>query len=486
MSTTPPAGDPVAGTPADLAGTDPAGTGPTAPTDREGRSDPAARDRTIAGEAGPADRGRSSLQRRTVGVLAVAQVFSGLGNGSTLALGSILAVRLSGSEAWAGATTTALTLAAAVVAVPLSALAVRRGRRIALVTGLAGAMAGCAVIVLAVVTGLFALLLAGAALVGLATAVNLQSRFAAVDLASDARRGRDLSIVVWSITVGAVAGPNLVRPGAVLGRALGLPEIAGPFVISLAGMAVGALILLIALRPDPLLTARAAAVDRVTGPAPRGRAALRHGWAAIRREPRALAALLGVLAAHGAMVAVMSMTPLHLQHLNAAPPADAAAHLHEPDLLALIGLTISLHILGMYAFSPVMGWCTDRWGRTTTLLAGQGVLVVAVVLAGLGQAQVPVVTVGLLLLGLGWSASTVAGSTLLAESVDPGSRVLAQGVSDTLMGAFGAVGSAVAGALLAGVGYLGLNLTAVVLLGVAIVAVLRLARTGADRPATAR
>ncbi|GGC88760.1 MFS transporter [Tersicoccus solisilvae] len=453
MSTTPPAGDP--------------------PVERTAADGPAP------------GQGSGVLQRRTVTVLAIAQVFSGLGNGSTLALGSILAVRLSGSEAWAGATTTALTLAAAIVAVPLSAVAVRRGRRVALVSGLVGAMVGSAVIVLAVVTGLFALLLLGAALVGLATAVNLQSRFAAVDLAADARRGRDLSIVVWSITVGAVAGPNLVRPGAVLGHALGLPEIAGPFLISLAGMAVGAIILLVGLRPDPLLTARASLGSAVGGPAPRGPAALRHGWAAIRREPRALAGLLGVLAAHGAMVAVMSMTPLHLQHLNAAQPADAAAHLHEPDLLALIGFTISLHILGMYAFSPVMGWCTDRWGRTATLLAGQAVLVVAVVLAGIGQAQVPVVTVGLLLLGLGWSASTVAGSTLLAESVDPDSRVLAQGVSDTLMGAFGAVGSAVAGALLAGAGYLGLNLTAVVLLGVAVVAVLRLTRTGAPRPGAA-
>lgn len=423
----------------------------------------------------------AALQRRSVTVLAVAQLFSGLGNGSTLALGSILAVRLSGSEAWAGATTTALTLAAAVVAVPLSALAVRRGRRVALVTGLAGAMVGCAVIVLAVVTGLFPLLLAGAALVGLATAVNLQSRFAAVDLAADAHRGRDLSIVVWSITVGAVAGPNLIRPGAVLGRALGLPEIAGPFVISLAGMAVGALILLVGLCPDPLLTARAATVRAGTpaGPAPRGPAALRHGWAAIRREPRALAALLGVLAAHGAMVAVMSMTPLHLQHLNAAAPSAAGQRLTEPDLLALIGFTISLHILGMYAFSPLLGWCTDRWGRTATLLAGQAVLLVAVLLAGFGQDRVPIVTAGLLLLGLGWSASTVAGSTLLAESVDAGARVLAQGVSDTLMGVIGAVGSAVAGALLAGTGYLGLNLAAVALLGVAVVAIVWLSRSAA-------
>lgn len=455
MTSTPPAGD----------------LPPATPVDRpDGSARPA------AGTGGP-----RSLQRRTVTVLAIAQVFSGLGNGSTLALGSILAVRLSGSEAWAGATTTALTLVAAIVAVPLSALAVRRGRRVALVSGLTGAMAGSAVIVLAILTGSFALLLLGAALMGLATAVNLQSRFAAVDLAVDAHRGRDLSIVVWSITVGAVAGPNLITPGAALGRAVGLPEIAGPFLISLAGMAVGAAILLVALRPDPLLTARGSTAA-TPGPAPRGPGALRHGWAAIRREPRAVAALSGVLAAHGAMVAVMSMTPLHLQHLNAAQPAGAATHLREPDLLTLIGVTISLHILGMYAFSPLMGWCTDRWGRTATLLAGQAVLVVAVLVAGLGQAHVPVVTAGLLLLGLGWSASTVAGSTLLAESVEASARVLAQGVADTLMGAFGALGGALAGALLAGTGYLGLNLTAVVLLGAAGVTILRLGRAGAPEP----
>ncbi|MFD1214216.1 MFS transporter, partial [Arthrobacter sp. GCM10027362] len=194
----------------------------------------------------------SSSQRRIVRTLSIGQIFSGLGSGSTLALGSILAVDLSGSEAWAGSVNTALTLGTALTAIPLSQLALARGRRIALTTGLAAAIAGTALMIGAVAAGLFVLLLAGAFLVGLASAVNLQARFAVTDLADPARRGRDLSLVVWAITVGAVAGPNMVGPGAVLAGWLGIPAQAGPFLVSAAGMVIGAAIVALFLRPDPL------------------------------------------------------------------------------------------------------------------------------------------------------------------------------------------------------------------------------------------
>lgn len=164
---------------------------------------------------------RRSAQRRTVRTLAASQVFSGLGNGSALAVGSVMAVELSGHAGWGGTATMAMSLAGALSALPLARLALTHGRRTALTAAYGLAALGTVGMVFAPVLGSYPLLLAAALLVGLGAAGNLQARFAATDLADDATRGRDLSLVVWSITLGAVAGPNLIGPGATLARPWG-------------------------------------------------------------------------------------------------------------------------------------------------------------------------------------------------------------------------------------------------------------------------
>ena len=407
------------------------------------------------------------VQRRTVFLLSSAQLLSGVGNGATLSIGSLLAVDLSGSEAWAGSITTVLTLAAAIAALPLARLAETRGRRVGLVTGLLAAMTGALLVIASVMSSSFLLLLLGAAFLGLGTAANLQARFAAVDLAEPERRGRSLSTVVWAITIGAVAGPNLIQPGAALGAALGLPPIAGPFVFSAMGLLLAAGLLFAGLRPDPLLLARRLARQADSGSAPAtqpARGTIRSGLRAVRSSPQAMLALAAVVAAHGVMVAVMSMTPLHLQQLvGGSHEGHHGGTTESTDALVVIGITISLHIAGMFALSPLWGWLTDKAGRFQTIAMGHGLLLVAVFIAGFGQHEPVLVTAGLILLGLGWSAATIAGSTLLAESIDPDQRVTVQGVSDTLMGAAGALGGATSGVLLAWIGYQGLNMASSVL-----------------------
>ncbi len=401
------------------------------------------------------------VQRRSVFLLSASQLLSGVGNGATLSIGSLLAVDLSGSEAWAGSITTVLTLAAAIAALPLARLAEARGRRVGLVTGLVAAMIGALLFIVAVMARSFPVLVLGAAFLGLGTAANLQARFAAVDLAEPEHRGRSLSTVVWAITIGAVAGPNLIQPGALVGQALGLPPIAGPFVFSAAGLLLAALLLFLGLRPDPLLLARRLASSANdsggTGSIP-VRGTVRSGLRAVRSSPQALLALAAVIAAHGVMVAVMSMTPLHLQQLvDGSHAGHHGGTTDSTDALVIIGVTISLHIAGMFALSPVWGWLTDKAGRLQTIAIGHGLLLVAVFIAGFGQHEPTLVTAGLILLGLGWSAATIAGSTMLAESVSQDERVTVQGVSDTLMGAAGALGGATSGLLLAWIGYQGLN-----------------------------
>ncbi|WP_461190112.1 MFS transporter [Arthrobacter sp. Z4-13] len=420
------------------------------------------------------EEGARQVQRRTVVLLSAAQVFGGIGTGATVSIGSILAVELSGSSAWAGAVATVMTLGAALAALPLASLADRRGRRMGQVAGLSAALAGTVLMILSVVFGVFILLVLGAAGIGVGTAASLQARFAAVDLADGEHRGRALSTVVWAVTVGAVAGPNLIQPGTVVGQAVGLPPIAGPFVISGAGLLIACALVFAGLRPDPLLLARdlastAAVVSGSGSPQQPGQqpphpgtarppGSLKRGLQAIRASRMALLAVAAVVGAHAVMVGVMSMTPLHLQHLVEGPAAAHAGHTASGDVLVIIGFTISLHIAGMFALSPVMGWLTDKAGRTETIMIGFILLITAVAVAGFGQDSTAAVAVGLVLLGMGWSASTISGSTLLAESVGPDSRVVVQGVSDMLMGIAGAVGGATSGLVLSQAGYLGLNM----------------------------
>ncbi|WP_454116229.1 MFS transporter [Microbacterium aurum] len=399
-------------------------TGPTSATDAAAYDDDAL----------------ARLRRRTVGVLASGQILGGIAFGATISLGAVLAADISGDEAFSGLATALVTLGTAALAVPLAALARRRGRRIALAGGMLIALVGVAVVILAAGVRVFPLLLAGFALIGAGQAANLQSRFAAVDLATAATRGRDLSLVVWATTIGAVLGPNLVGPGEALGDALGMPPLTGPYVFTVVAQILAVALYLAALRPDPLLVA-----TRIAGSAATGAAA---GIARADRPRAAAYAIVAVAGAHGVMVAIMAMTPVHLLH-------------HGADL-EIIGLTISLHIAGMYALAPVFGVLADRLGRIPTILLGQALLTAALLTAAVGQESGAAVTVALVLLGLGWSASTVAGSTLLTESSAESLRTRRQGRSDLAMSFVGGLGAIGAGFVLGAIGYGGLALVALI------------------------
>jgi len=429
--------------------------------------------------------------------LALGQLFSALGLSSTLSVGALMAVDLTGNEAFGGAPTTALALGGALGALPLASRAVRRGRRAALTAGISLAVLGALLLLVAPIWHSVPAMLAGAALIGFGFAANLQSRFAATDLADDSTRARDLGLVMWAITIGAVAGPNLVRAGSDLGLALGLPALSGPFVLASAGLAMALAVLEIGLRPDPLLTARAFTA-RDTGrpdlpppdpgtpdapvPSPAARAsragrerppargqaraplhAFGTGFAALRESPPARLGVATIIAAHMTMVAIMAMAPVHLQHLVEAShpmlPVPATHHV-TADTLVLVGIVISLHVAGMFGLSPVMGWLADRYGRLRLMAGAQLLFAAAVLTAGLGQGGPPPVAAGLVLLGLGWSMATVSASAYIAESVRGAAAVPVQGVSDMLMGFAGAVGAAGGGLLLALGGFGWLNLTA--------------------------
>ena len=381
------------------------------------------------------------VHRRTVATLVVAQSVGAIGITIGVATASLLARDVSGSEGQAGLAQTSQVLGAAVAAYGLARVMARRGRRVGQVAGLLTGATGAVLAVVAGVVESMPLLLLGTGLLGFTSAANAAARYAATDLAPEATRARSLSLVVWATTVGAVVGPNLTGVSASLARALDVPERTGPFAVAAIGMALAALIIALLMRPDPLLLARdmAGASDEPPTGTSWGRAV------AVLRTDRALsAAVLGLASAHAVMVSVMIMTPLHMEHGGAE--------------LSVIGIVISGHVLGMFAFSPVMGWLADRWGRPTMLFLGAGVQLFSLLLAGGSpEGSSWQISVGLFLLGLGWSAATVAASATIADRSPVETRTDVQGVADMVMWLAAAGGGAASGAIVAAWGYAALN-----------------------------
>jgi MFS family permease len=353
-------------------------------------------------------------------------------------VGGLLARDVAGTDSASGFGQTAGVLGAAVIAVPLAGISDRWGRRVGLALGYGIAVAGALLATLAASLSSLPVLLVGLFCFGAATACGLQARYAATDLADPERRGRDLSLVVWATTIGSVLGPNLAGPGADLGASLGLPALGGAYAVSAGVFVLVGVAFLALLRPDPLLLARR--LGGVGAGVRRRRGATGAAVRAVWSSPDGRLGLTAVVVSHSVMVGVMVMTPVHMGHAGGP----------EGTTLRIIGLVISVHVAGMYLFSPLVGLLADRAGRRTTVAVGGCLLLAATALAGTAAPGAAVqLGAGLLLLGLGWSCGLIAGSTLITESVAAEARPTAQGGTDLLMGLGAALAGVVGGPLLA-------------------------------------
>ncbi|NJP28221.1 MFS transporter [Microbispora sp. SCL1-1] len=431
----------------------------------------------------------SGERSRGIGALVTGNLLGGVAVASGIAVGGLLLERLGGTSV-AGLGQAASVLGAAVAAVPLAGVAARRGRRRSLTLGYAIAVLGGALIVTAAVVAQLAVLLAGLALFGVGQAVNLQSRYAAADGAAPGNRARTMSIVIWATTIGSVAGPNLSEVADRFGRWLGLPGLAGPYVFSIVSFALaGAVVTVFLRRPTaPSSTPSAPGSGQAAPAAPAAPSAPSSGpaapasgeavtsaravgavaalrWAAADLAARFAVVLIAV--AHAMMVMVMVMTPLHMQHHGMS--------------LQLVGVVISLHVLGMYALSPVFGWLADRIGAVRTACGGMLLLVAAVTLgfvaASAGEGST-LTALALIVLGLGWSVSLISASALLAGTAADDVRVPLQGATDAGMNYAGAAAAALAGPILAAGGFQAVNVAAAAILVPAVAAAIAVLRRG--------
>jgi len=329
---------------------------------------------------------------------------------------------------------TSAVLGAAALALPLARLTGRGGRRLALSVGYTAGVIGSLLAILGGSQRNIFLMLMGTFLVGAAAAAGYQARFAAIDLATDQSRAKQLSFVVWGSTIGAVTGPNLMQPSGNLAENLGLPRLVGPYLISAVTLALAAVVIAIFLRPDPYLVANRESLKQ------KHKGSTKKALAHIRNNPKALFAILSIAIGHVAMVSVMVMTPVHMAHVDVT--------------LTIIGLVISIHVLGMYAFSPLVGALSDRFGRVRVIQIGAITLLLSTVISGFARADdAYTLGLGLFLLGLGWSCTLIAGSAFLSESVEPTFKASSQGASDLVMNLAGAGGGALAGVIIGTLSY---------------------------------
>ncbi|WP_153505458.1 MFS transporter [Cumulibacter manganitolerans] len=380
------------------------------------------------------------VQRRTLRVVMLSQVLGGAGLAAGISVGALLAEQMLGTEGLAGLPTGLFTLGSALTAFLVGRLTQRSGRRLGLGAGFGAGGLGAIGVIVAAVTASIPLLFLSLFVYGAGTATNLQARYAGTDLAAPARRGTAVSIAMVSTTLGAVAGPNLIEPMGSLAVRLGIPALAGPFLLAAVAYLAAGTVLVTLLRPDPFLLAR-----RLQEHA---KASLPPTDEPVVIPKPGVGAYVGatvMILSQIAMVAIMTMTPVHMR-----------ANHHG---LADVGIVIGVHIGSMYLPSLVTGVLVDKIGRTPMAVASGITLLLAGVVAALAPGDsLGLLILALALLGLGWNFGLISGTALVVDATVPENRPKIQGTIDVLIALAGAGGGAASGMVMSATSYSGLSI----------------------------
>ncbi|WP_223067073.1 MFS transporter [Paenibacillus caui] len=376
---------------------------------------------------------QSKLYRRTLVIVILSQIFGGAGLAAGITVGALLAQDMLGTDNFTGIPTALFTLGSAGAALLVGRLSQQYGRSLGLGLGFLMGGLGAVGVVAAALANSIILLLISLLVYGAGTATNLQARYAGTDLANAKQRATAASVAMVFTTFGAVAGPNLVNVTGDFALSIGVPSLAGPFLLAAAAYTLAGIVLLVLLRPDPLLVANAIAIygkesekiSSVQETIPMG----------LEKRGITIGAVVMILT-QIVMVAIMTMTPVHMKH-----------HGHG---LSEVGLVIGFHIGSMYLPSLITGILVDKIGRTAMAIASGVTLLIAGVVAATASADSMVVLIiALSLLGLGWNFGLISGSALIVDATTPSNRAKVQGSVDVLIALSGASGGALSGMVVA-------------------------------------
>ncbi|MFY2306638.1 MFS transporter [Lysinibacillus fusiformis] len=382
-----------------------------------------------------------SLYRRVLLVVSLSQIFGGAGLAAGITVGALLAQQMLGTDAYAGVPSALFTLGSAGAAFIVGKLSHRHGRRTGLSTGFIVGGLGAIGVVMAAIFNSVIMLFLSLLIYGAGTATNLQARYAGTDLANDKQRATAISTTMLMTTFGAVLGPNLVELMGKVALSMGIPALAGPFLLSAAAFIVAGFVLFVLLRPDPLEIAKGieahkqkfAQEHQVQKTHPMG-----------NKRGLAVGATVMVLT-QIVMVAIMTMTPVHMKH-----------HGHG---LSEVGIVIGFHVGAMYLPSLVTGILVDKVGRTAMSIAAGVTLLLAGLLAAFAPSDSMILLiVALSLLGLGWNFGLISGTAQIVDATEPSTRAKTQGKMDVFVALAGASGGALSGMVVANASYAALSL----------------------------
>ncbi len=382
-----------------------------------------------------------SLYRRVLLVVSLSQIFGGAGLAAGITVGALLAQQMLGTDAYAGVPSALFTLGSAGAAFIVGKLSHRHGRRTGLSTGFIVGGLGAIGVVMAAIFNSVIMLFISLLIYGAGTATNLQARYAGTDLANDKQRATAISTTMLMTTFGAVLGPNLVELMGKVALSMGIPALAGPFLLSAAAFIVAGFVLFVMLRPDPLEIAKGieahkqqfAQEHQVQKTHPMG-----------NKRGLAVGATVMVLT-QIVMVAIMTMTPVHMKH-----------HGHG---LSEVGIVIGFHVGAMYLPSLVTGILVDKVGRTAMSIAAGVTLLLAGLLAAFAPSDSMILLiVALSLLGLGWNFGLISGTAQIVDATEPSTRAKTQGKMDVFVALAGASGGALSGMVVANASYAALSL----------------------------
>jgi MFS family permease len=389
---------------------------------------------------------QQKLYKRTLIIVSISQMFGGAGLAAGITVGALLAQQMLGTDAYAGLPAAMFTMGSAVAAFFVGKLSQKYGRRIGLATGFIVGGLGAIGVVLAALTNSIILLLVSLLIYGAGTATNLQARYAGTDLADKRQRATAISITMVMTTFGAVAGPNLVGVMGDFAHSIGIPNLAGPFILSAAAFILAGLVLFIMLRPDPLIIANIIETYKREHTY-KGKPVTEE----VKENKRGITVgAIVMILTQIVMVAIMTMTPVHMGH-----------HGHG---LSAVGLVIGFHVGAMYLPSLVTGMLIDKIGRTTMSIAGGIILLAAGVIAAMAPSDsLLLLIVALSLLGLGWNLGLISGTAQIVDATIPSTRAKTQGKIDVFVALAGASGGAMSGMIVANSSYAALSLAGGVL-----------------------
>ncbi|MEC0256785.1 MFS transporter [Paenibacillus lautus] len=384
------------------------------------------------------------LHKRTMIIVIVSQIFGGAGLAAGITVGALLAQDMLGTDSYAGVPTALFTLGSAAAALIVGRLSQRLGRRAGLAAGFLTGGLGAAGVVLAAVLHDIALLFLSLLVYGAGTATNLQARYAGTDLALPTRRAQAISTAMVFTTFGAVAGPNLVNMTGRIATSLGAPALSGPFMLAAIAYIVAGLVLLIFLRPDPLIVAKAITEVQIAKDIQNNTQPSYTLEASVNKRGIIVGASVMVLT-QVVMIGIMTMTPVHMKH-----------HGHG---LGEVGIVIGIHVAAMYLPSLLTGVLVDKYGRLPMSYASGITLLLAGLLAAFAPGDSMVLLIlALALLGLGWNFGLISGTAAIVDATPPRIRAKTQGTVDVLIALAGASGGALSGMVVAQSSYSTLSL----------------------------